>query len=107
MKTVPLETTETAKVETENSTTTPTAASSVDPSKCYSCNKKIGLTAIKVKHKNRIIHNFIKKCRCGFKFCGKHRYSDQHNCSYDYKESGKKELSEKNPKVGGSKLVAL
>jgi len=61
-----------------------------DPFKCYQCKKKIGLTAI--------------QCRCGFKFCDKHRYSDQHNCPVDYKTLGKKQLEEKNPKIIGAKL---
>jgi len=47
-------------------------------SRCYKCNKKIGLTGI--------------KCKCNLYFCSKHRYAEEHNCSYDYKDEGKKRL---------------
>lgn len=26
------------------------------------------------------------ECKCGLKFCGKHRHSYEHNCTYDYKK---------------------
>ncbi len=38
-------------------------------------------------------------CRCGLQFCSEHRYSDKHNCSYDYREFGKKELTKNNPQI--------
>jgi len=61
--------------------------------RCEKCSKKLGLTAI--------------RCRCGLKFCSKHRYSDQHDCAFDYKTHGRKELEEKNPQVIGTKLQPL
>uniref|UniRef100_A0A803TKP9 Zinc finger AN1-type containing 5 n=2 Tax=Anolis carolinensis TaxID=28377 RepID=A0A803TKP9_ANOCA len=39
--------------------------------RCFMCRKKVGLTGF--------------DCRCGNLFCGLHRYSDKHNCPYDYK----------------------
>jgi len=65
----------------------------LDLNKCGKCNKKLGLTDI--------------RCRCGLKFCPKHRYSDQHDCSFDYKTHGRKQLEEKNPQVVGAKLQAF
>lgn len=60
------------------------------PTRCYKCNRRVGFTII--------------KCRCGFGFCGKHRYSDQHDCPYDYKASQQAILSKANQKVQADKL---
>jgi len=38
--------------------------------KCWECNKKVGLLGI--------------DCRCGYVFCGKHRYPEEHNCDFDH-----------------------
>ena len=57
------------------------------------CNKKLKLTDI--------------KCRCGFKFCALHRYSDKHNCAFDYKNMGKIELTKQNPVVNFSKFEKI
>jgi len=39
--------------------------------RCGVCKKKIGLTGF--------------ECRCGNLYCGIHRYSDKHDCTFDYK----------------------
>ena len=39
--------------------------------KCTICKKKLKLTDM--------------KCRCGKKFCPKHRLPEQHKCSYNFK----------------------
>merc|ERR1712218_298293 len=39
--------------------------------RCFSCKKKVGLTGF--------------TCRCGGLFCSINRYSDKHDCSFDYK----------------------
>ncbi|XP_065187965.1 AN1-type zinc finger protein 6-like [Sycon ciliatum] len=46
-------------------------------------------------------------CRCGLKFCSKHRYSDQHNCSFDYKTDGRSLLEKSHPAVVASKVGKL
>ena len=58
--------------------------------RCLVCKKKVGLTAI--------------SCRCGGLFCSIHRYSDKHDCDFDYKAMGKKEISEANPVVKAKKI---
>ncbi|CAF1074436.1 unnamed protein product [Rotaria sordida] len=63
--------------------TSPLTASSVDKKKrnrCTwpSCNKKLGLTGF--------------DCRCGGQFCPVHRYANEHNCTFDYKEHGQNEI---------------
>ena len=58
--------------------------------RCLVCKKKVGLTAI--------------SCRCGGLFCSIHRYSDKHDCDFDYKAMGEKEISEANPVVKAKKI---
>lgn len=59
-------------------------------SRCAMCNKKLGLTGI--------------KCRCDQYYCSNHRYSDQHNCTFDYKSKGRDELTKANPIIVSPKL---
>merc|ERR1711952_339872 len=58
--------------------------------RCALCKKKVGLTGF--------------TCRCGGLFCGIHRYSDKHDCNFDYKAMGEKEISEANPVIVAQKL---
>lgn len=58
--------------------------------RCFSCNKKVGLTGF--------------RCRCDNLFCSMHRYSDQHECSFDYKTDGRAKLERDNPQVVGAKI---
>ena len=51
--------------------------------RCHVCRKKIGITA----------------CRCGKKYCGLHRYSDKHDCTFVNKSAGAAEIGKKNPVV--------
>ncbi|KAL8474366.1 hypothetical protein ACS0TY_030284 [Phlomoides rotata] len=47
------------------------------------------------------------RCRCGDLFCGEHRYSDRHDCSYDYKAAGRAAIARENPVVRAAKLVTV
>ena len=58
--------------------------------RCFTCNKKIGLTGF--------------TCRCGYIFCSEHRYSDKHECTFDYKLAGRQSIEKANPKVVASKI---
>lgn len=51
-----------------------------DPSRCMWCNKKIGLTGF--------------QCPCGYFYCAKHRYAEEHNCSFDHAGYGRELLAE-------------
>lgn len=64
-----------------------------DPSRCMSCSKKIGLTAF--------------KCRCGYSYCNSHRYSDQHDCPFDYKKMGREQVAKANPLVQAQKIEKI
>ncbi|KAH8287051.1 hypothetical protein KR054_001327, partial [Drosophila jambulina] len=80
---------ENENVKEEEATPTPT-----NSNRCTKCNKKLGLTG-----------GF--PCRCGGVFCATHRYSDRHECSFDYRELGASEIRRDNPLIVPSKLKKL
>ncbi|KAH8366954.1 hypothetical protein KR200_006206, partial [Drosophila serrata] len=78
-----------APQEEVEATSTPT-----NTNRCAKCNKKLGLTG-----------GF--PCRCGGVYCAVHRYSDRHECSFDYRELGASEIRRDNPQIIPSKLKKL
>jgi len=58
--------------------------------RCMVCNKKLGLLGF--------------DCKCGHLFCSKHRMPEDHECTIDYKETGKKILERDNIKVVKDKI---
>ncbi|KAJ7980759.1 zinc finger A20 and AN1 domain-containing stress-associated protein 8 [Quillaja saponaria] len=60
------------------------------PKRCSSCNKRVGLTGF--------------NCRCGSIFCALHRYSDKHNCPFDYRTAARDAIAKANPVVKAEKL---
>mmetsp|Transcript_49016 Transcript_49016/g.106758 ORF Transcript_49016/g.106758 Transcript_49016/m.106758 type:complete len:222 (-) Transcript_49016:260-925(-) len=50
-----------------------------DTGRCWACRKKIGLSGI--------------RCRCGYVFCSKHRYAEDHECTFDHQEFHRLELA--------------
>lgn len=46
-------------------------------------------------------------CRCGNLFCGIHRYSDKHNCPYDYKADAAAKIRKENPVVVADKIQRI
>jgi len=73
----------------------PLTASSVDKKKrnrCswQNCNKKLGLTGF--------------DCRCGGQFCPMHRYTNEHQCTFDYKEHGQNEIRKNMPVVQADRV---
>lgn len=56
-----------------------------DRTKCWFCSKKCGLTGI--------------ECRCGYVFCNKHRYAEDHNCDFDYVSTGQEGIKNNNPNI--------
>ncbi|XP_019744344.1 AN1-type zinc finger protein 5-like [Hippocampus comes] len=61
--------------------------------RCFMCRKKVGLTGF--------------ECRCANLFCGFHRYSDQHNCPYDYKAEAAAKIRKENPVVVADKIQRI
>jgi hypothetical protein len=68
-------------------------AKQTDTGRCWSCTKKIGLTGF--------------KCRCGYFYCNSHRYSDQHECPFDYKKMGREQVAKANPLVQAQKITKI
>nr|CAD1839287.1 unnamed protein product [Ananas comosus var. bracteatus] len=58
--------------------------------RCNTCRKKVGLTGY--------------NCRCGNLFCAMHRYSDKHNCPFDYRMAARNAIAKANPVVKAEKL---
>ncbi|KAJ8274165.1 hypothetical protein COCON_G00087900 [Conger conger] len=61
--------------------------------RCFTCRKKVGLTGF--------------DCRCGNLFCAVHRYSDKHDCPYDYRGAATARLRQENPIVVAEKIQKL
>lgn len=59
--------------------------------RCAECRKRIGVAC-------------RYQCRCGKLFCSTHRYAETHNCSYDYKSEGRRQLQEANPLIVANKV---
>lgn len=62
-------------------------------SRCLACRKRVGLVGF--------------KCRCGNVFCSQHRYSDQHDCSFDYKAAARDAIAKANPLVKADKVEKI
>jgi hypothetical protein len=84
-------------VVSQSSTSGPAAEQPSEPEKkpkaknrCDTCKKKVGLTGF--------------DCRCGGIFCSMHRYSDKHDCSFNYREQGAAEIRRNNPQIMGQKI---
>lgn len=63
------------------------------PNRCSSCRKRVGLTGF--------------KCKCGDIFCSLHRYSENHDCSFDYKAAGRRDIEKANPLVKAEKIQKI
>eukprot|EP00922_Rhytidocystis_sp_ex-Travisia-forbesii_P036269 GHVS01053805.1.p1 GENE.GHVS01053805.1~~GHVS01053805.1.p1 ORF type:complete len:265 (-),score=51.81 GHVS01053805.1:970-1764(-) len=61
--------------------------------RCWCCQAKIGLLGF--------------TCRCGYLFCGKHRYADAHDCCFDYKAYDRQNLAKNNNRVVAEKLERI
>ncbi|KAH8850278.1 AN1-type zinc finger protein 6 [Schistosoma japonicum] len=92
--------------------------------RCAICHKRVGLTGIQNLHLHikstfiyRLSHLTVASaylffcsgfsCRCGGLYCSIHRYSDAHNCSFDYRESGQKEIRRSNPQIVCQKVQKI
>ncbi|WOK92946.1 hypothetical protein Cni_G01638 [Canna indica] len=60
------------------------------PSRCIKCRKRVGLTGF--------------NCRCGNIFCAIHRYSDKHDCPFDYQKEARDAITKANPVVKADKI---
>lgn len=80
-------------VPTVNASTSAEAAepkTKEGPKRCGTCKKRVGLAGF--------------KCRCGNLFCGSHRYSEKHDCPFDYRSAGRDAIAKANPVIKAEKL---
>lgn len=80
---------------TSLSSSVSTTSETKKKNRCHfeSCKRKVGLTGF--------------DCRCGGIFCWEHRYTDKHNCEFDYKELGQDQIRKNNPIVIGEKIQKI
>lgn len=62
-----------------------------DEIKCFHCAKKIGI--------------FAYNCKCKNYFCKKHKFSEEHNCLFDYKKFEKNIIRRKHFVMKKSKII--
>ncbi|CAH9135155.1 unnamed protein product [Cuscuta epithymum] len=58
--------------------------------RCWSCNRKVGLLGF--------------NCRCGYTYCGSHRYPEMHDCAFDFKGQARDDLAKANPVIKPHKI---
>lgn len=80
--------------------------------RCAVCRKKVGLTGEcrggLGDYQLINIHLLLGfECRCGGLFCAMHRYSDKHECTFDYRSHGQQEIRRNNPVVVGEKIQKI
>ncbi|KAG6468402.1 zinc finger AN1 domain-containing stress-associated protein 15-like [Zingiber officinale] len=61
--------------------------------RCLICMKRVGLTDF--------------RCHCGDLFCKLHRYSDSHDCSFNYKAAGREQITKANPLIRAAKIIKI
>ncbi|XP_069103293.1 AN1-type zinc finger protein 6-like isoform X2 [Argopecten irradians] len=61
--------------------------------RCHTCKKKVGLTGF--------------PCRCGGLYCSIHRYSDKHECKFNYKEMAQEHIRKHNPVIVAEKIQKI
>lgn len=87
---------QTNQVEPKTISVQPSSEESIEakpkdgPKRCNTCKKRVGLTGF--------------NCRCGNLFCAVHRYSDKHDCPYDYQTAARDAIANANPLVRAEKL---
>jgi len=82
-----------ARLDSDEPMDEPPKKKQMNTSRCWTCNKKIGLLGF--------------QCKCDYYFCAEHRYSDKHECAFDFKALGKQQLAKANPTIQPSKLESM
>ena len=79
------------EAEGKNSNQRQLARKKIDERLCFFCGRRL-----------KFFNTY--NCRCGYNFCVKHRFYDQHSCSFDYKTEAKAVLKSSNPKITAKKI---
>ena len=62
--------------------------------RCDVCNKKVPISYLA----------FIRSCKCDKHLCSKHKFPEDHKCTYDYKSEQKEKLEKDLPLVVADKV---
>lgn len=62
--------------------------------RCSKCGKRLALTE-------------QYQCKCGLKYCSRHRYAEEHACKFDYQKENKQRLAASNAAVNGPRLPKI
>jgi hypothetical protein len=65
----------------------------VNTRRCWTCCKKIGLTGF--------------KCKCGYVYCGTHRYENAHECDFNFVTPKKHQLEDSLPAITTDKMKRI
>ncbi|KAI8871496.1 hypothetical protein GQ42DRAFT_161991 [Ramicandelaber brevisporus] len=88
--------TATATAAASDSETTPPVAekrrTQKNPGKCFFCKGKVPL-----------VKQITNKCKCEFVYCDSHKQPNQHECTFDFAQHGRENLTKLNPKVAENK----
>ncbi|TNV75421.1 hypothetical protein FGO68_gene15595 [Halteria grandinella] len=60
---------------------------------CWQCSKRVGLLGF--------------TCKCQYVFCGKHRYAEEHLCTFDHVTQQREILERSNPLVRSEKVKKI
>jgi len=83
-------TTPAAPMDVDVAPTAPAAPAPPRPT-CDHCHRKLGLAA-------------AFDCRCGHRFCARHRFPEDHACQFDHRAAGRQQLMDANPMVVAPKV---
>lgn len=61
--------------------------------KCFNCNKKLKILSF--------------SCYCQNTFCQKCKMPEEHQCTFDFKTKGKKQLEKVMPKIETDKIIKI
>lgn len=65
--------------------------------------KRCGVCKLKLT----LVQRECGKCGCGGVYCGMHRMSENHECTFDHKTNGRAKLKKNNPKIVNSKIIKI
>jgi predicted nucleic acid binding AN1-type Zn finger protein len=64
-----------------------------DKDRCFTCSRRVGPVKF--------------PCRCEYTFCTKHRLPEEHACTFDHAQAGRRKLTEDNPLVIAEKVAKI
>lgn len=54
-----------------------------------------------------LLESTINKCVCAHFFCNRHRFPEDHQCTFDHKAEQKRQLTRENPTIATPKITPI